>query len=139
MKPDLSARARLSRRGEKILLALMENPNQEKAAAAAGISKVTLWRWQQKPKFQRALAEARREAYSQAVARLQQGSGAAAATLLRVMTDTTAPAASRVRAASCILATAARSLELQELEIRVRELESAGRQVTAITELKKAA
>jgi hypothetical protein len=51
----------LSRRGEKILMALLEHPSQEKAAAAAEVSAVTLWRWQQKPEFQKALLEARRE------------------------------------------------------------------------------
>src|ERR1700686_3533780 len=97
-KPRNTRPPQLSRRDEQIIVALLEHPTQEKAAAAVGISKTTLWRRQKKPEFQKALNEARREAYAQAVARLQQGSGGAAATLLRVMIDAAAPAASRVRA-----------------------------------------
>ena len=116
-------RRRLSHRAEQVILALLEHGTQEKAAAAAGISTVTLWRLQRKPKFRRALLEARSEAFSQAIGRLQHSSSAAVATLLRVMCDATAPAASRVRAAQCVLEGAARGLGLQDLEIRLRELE----------------
>lgn len=116
-------RRRLSRRAEQIIAALLEHPTQEKAAAAAGISTVTLWRWLRKPTFQKALLQARREAYSQAVARLQQGSAAAAATLLRVMCDGTAPASTRVRAADKVLNHAAEAMEKEDLAVRVAVLE----------------
>jgi hypothetical protein len=116
-------RRRLSRRAERAILALLEHGRQEKAAAAAGISTVSLWRLQRKPEFRKALFEARSDAYSQTIGRLQHGSSAAATTLLRVMCDGTAPAASRVRAAQCVLESAARGLGLQDLEIRLRELE----------------
>jgi hypothetical protein len=116
---------RLTRRAEQIIVALLEHPTQEKAAAAAGISTVTLWRWLRKPKFRKALLQARREAYSQAVARLQQGSAAAAATLLRVMCDGTATASARVRAADKVLGHAARVMENEDLEVRVAALEQA--------------
>lgn len=122
-RPRNSGLPQLSRRDEQIIVALLEHPTQEKAAAAVGISKTTLWRRQKKLEFQKALNEARREAYAHAVARLQQGSGAAAATLLRVMTDTTAPAASRVRAAQCVLDNASRGIELQDLAVRLRAVE----------------
>ncbi|HYM13657.1 MAG TPA: hypothetical protein VEU62_23155 [Bryobacterales bacterium] len=118
-------RRRLSRRAEQIIAALLEHPTQEKAAAAAGISTVTLWRWLRKPKFQKALLQARREAYSQAVARLQQGSAAAAATLLRVMCDGAAPASTRVRAADKVLGHAAKAMENEDLAVRVAALEEA--------------
>ena len=141
MKRPLNARQpQLSRRDEKIIVALLEQPTQEKAAAAVGISKTTLWRRQKKPEFQKALNEARREAYAQAVTRLQQGSGAAATTLLRVMTDVAAPAASRVRAAQCVLENASRGIELQDLAVRLRALENCSRREDTVTdELEKAA
>jgi hypothetical protein len=116
-------RRRLSRRAEKAILALLEHGTQEKAAAAAGISPVTLWRLLRKPAFQRALLEARREAFAQAIGRLQHGSPAAVTMLLRIICDTTAPAASRVRAAQCVLESTARGIALQDLEVRLRELE----------------
>ena len=116
-------RRRLSRRAEQAIVALLEHGTHEKAAAALGISPVTLWRLQRKPEFRRALLEARRVAFAQAIGRLQHGSSAAATTLLRVMCDATAPAASRVRAAQCVLDSTARGIALQDLEMRLRELE----------------
>jgi len=116
-------RRRLSRRAEKAISALLEHGTQEKAAAAAGISPVTLWRLQRKPEFRKALLEARSDAFAQTIGRLQQGTSAAAATLLRIMCDATAPAASRVRAAQCVLDSTAQGIGLQDLEIRLRELE----------------
>ena len=82
----------------------------------------------------------RREVYGQAVARLQQGSGAAAATLLRVMADAATPAASRVRAAQCVLDNASRAIELQDLAVRLRALENGnGREDAVSDDLEKAA
>ena len=122
MRPDRPDR-RLSRRDQKVILALLEHPTQEKAAAAAGISPVTLWRLQHKPEFRRALLEARSQAFSQTMGRLQHGSSAAVATFFRIMSDATAPAASRLRAAQCILEITAKGIGLQDLDIRLRELE----------------
>src|SRR5260370_7088740 len=88
MKNDSIRRyPQLSRRGERILLALLEHPSQEKAAAAAGISTVTLWRWQKKPGFRKALAEARRDVYSQAMARIHQASAPPAPPLRPAMLE----------------------------------------------------
>jgi len=116
-------RRRLTRRAEQAIVALLEHGTHEKAAAALGISPVTLWRLQRKPEFRRAFLEARSDAFAQAIGRLQHGSSAAATTLLRMMCDATAPAASRVRAAQCVLDSTARGIALQDMEMRLRELE----------------
>ena len=84
------------------ITALLSHRSVEDAARAVGIGTKTLWRWLQIPEFQTAYRKARREAFSQSVARLQQASVAAVTTLLKVMVDTDAPAASRVRAAECV-------------------------------------
>src|SRR5712691_7854146 len=112
-----------SRRQDRFVLALLEHPTLEKAAAAVGVSDVTLWRSLQKPGFAEAYRKARREAFSQSVARLQHASNAAVGTLLRVMTDREAPAASRVRAADVVLQTALRGMEMEDLEARLDRLE----------------
>ena len=114
-----------SARQDRIILALLEHSTHEKAAAALGMSAVTLWRWMQKPEFAEAYRRARREAFSQSVARLQHASNAAVGTLLRVMTDREAPAASRVRAADVVLQSALRGMEIEDIEARVSELERA--------------
>jgi hypothetical protein len=106
-----------------MIVAILEHPTQEKAAAALGISTVTLWLSMQKPEFAEAYRKARREAFSQSIARLQQASNAAVGTLLRVMTDREAPAASRVRAADVVLQTAFRGMQIEEIEARVSEFD----------------
>ena len=53
----------------------------------------------------------------------KQASSAAVGTLLRVMTDQAAPAASRVRAADSVLDHAARAIELEDIEVRLSGLE----------------
>jgi hypothetical protein len=63
------------------------------------------------------------DVFSQPIARMQQASGVAAPTLLKMMFDPNSPAASRVRAAHCILDDATKGLELQDIEARVSQLE----------------
>jgi hypothetical protein len=77
------------------------------------------------PEFQAAYRQARREAFSQSIARLQQASSAAVSTLLKVMVDPNTPASSRVRAADCVLGHAAKAIEIEDLEVRVTQLEQA--------------
>jgi hypothetical protein len=95
----------------------------EEAAKAVGISTRTLLRWMEVPEFQTAYREARRTAYSQAVAKLQQGATAAATTLLKVMLDQSTPASVRVRAAECIMNHSSKAIEIEDVEARVAELE----------------
>ena len=90
-----------------------------------GISPTTLLSWTKVPEFQAAYREARRAAYSQAVARLQQGATAAATTLLKVMLDQGTPASVRIRAAECIMNHSSKAIELEDVEARVSELERA--------------
>lgn len=124
MGPNKPRRGREGRM-ERAIRALLEQPNIEKAAAATGISYTTLWRWMQQEDFQARLRYARRQAHSQSTARLQQASSAAVGTLLRMMTDQTAPAASRVRAADSVLNHAAKAIELDDIEVRMSDLEKA--------------
>jgi hypothetical protein len=110
---------------DKAVLAVMEHVTAEKAAAALGMSTVTLWRLMQTEEFQARLRTARRRAYAQCIGRLQQAASAAAATMLRIMTDASAPAASRLRAADAVLSHAAKALELQDMDARLLDLEKA--------------
>ena len=112
-------------RYDRIIVALLDHLTQEKTAAALGISPVTLWRVMQKPDFAAAFRKARRHAVLVSIARLQQASGAAVATLLRIMTDRESPASSRIRAADIILQGAFRGMELEDIEAHVAELERA--------------
>ena len=67
----------LGHKQEEAIAALLSQRNIEEAAKTAGISIRTMLRWLKVPEFQTAYREARRAAYSQAVAKLQQGATAA--------------------------------------------------------------
>jgi hypothetical protein len=81
-----------NRKLEEAAVAMLMQRNVEEAARSVGISIATLMRWQKLPEFQTAYREARRAAYGQAIARLQQGTSAAATTLLKTMIDPDTPA-----------------------------------------------
>jgi hypothetical protein len=117
--------AKFSRKMEDAVAALLTQSNVDAAARAVGISVATLMRWQKEPEFQKALREARRAAFAQAIARLQQMSGAAVATLGKVMVDQCAPPSTKVRAAEVIINHAAKAIEIEDIETRVSELERA--------------
>ena len=117
--------SKFGRKQEEAVAALLSQRNVEEAARVAGIATKTLLRWLKEPEFDAAYRTARRAAYSQSIARLQQASSAAVSTLLKVMVDTNAPAASRVRAADCVLDHASKAIEIEDIEVRVSELERA--------------
>jgi len=110
---------------EDAVSALLTQRNHEEAARSVGIGPATLLRWQKLPEFQAAYREARRDAYSQSIARMQQASSAAVSTLLKIMIDSNAPASTRVRAADSVLDHAAKAIELEDIEARVSDLERA--------------
>ena len=110
---------------EEAVAALLTQRNIDEAARAVGISTATLMRWQKLPEFQTAYREARRAAFGQSVARLQQGSSTAATTLLKMLIDPATPASVRVRAAECILNHSIKAIEVEDIEARVSELERA--------------
>jgi transposase-like protein len=110
---------------EEAIAALLTQRNIEEAAKAVGISTNTLLRWLQLPEFQTAYRQARRAAFGQSSARLQQGSAAAATTLLKIMLDQNAPFSTRVRAAECVMNHTLKAIEIEDVEVRVSDLERA--------------
>ena len=116
---------KFGRKKEEAIAALLTQRNIEEAAKAVGIGATTLLRWLKVPEFQTAYREARRAAFGQAVARLQQGTSAAATTLLKTMIDPVTPASVRVRAAEAIFNHAAKAIEIEDIEVRVVALEAA--------------
>lgn len=118
---------KLTAKQEQAIVALLVQPNIEQAARAAQVSIRTMHRWLKEPVFDAAYREARRTAFRQSVARMQQASSAAVSTLLKIMLDSTAPPSTRVRAADVIMTHANKAIELEDLETRIAELErSAG-------------
>ena len=114
---------KFGRKKEEAIAALLSQRSIEEAARASGVSTRSLYRWLELPEFQEAYLKARRQAFGQATARLQQASGAAVSTLLKVMVDQNAPASCRLRAADSVLAHGAKAIELEDIEMRLQRLE----------------
>jgi hypothetical protein len=108
---------------QQLILAMLQQPTWQKAAASIGISEVTAWRIRQTPEFRQEYLETRREAFSQSLGRLQQGSCAAVSTLLKIMVDPNNSASSRVQAASRILDYGKDAFVSEDLELRFHRLE----------------
>ena len=119
---------KLGAKKEAAILALLSQRNVEEAAKSIPISPRSLYRWMQEPDFSAGYRAARRSAFSQCVARLQQMCTAAVSTLGKVMIDGNAPAASRVRAAESVLSLAAKAIEMDDMEARIAALERTAEQ-----------
>jgi transposase-like protein len=115
--------AKFDHKKEEAIAAMLSHRNVEEAARAVGISPNTLLRWMKEPEFKAAYREARRTAFSQSTARLQQASGAAVTTLLKIMLDANAPSGPRLRAVEIVLAQTAQAIEIEDIEVRLTELE----------------
>src|SRR5579864_8727316 len=116
---------KFGRKKEEAVAALLVQRNLEDAARAVGISPKTLLRWMKEPEFDTAYRAARRAAFGQAIARLQQGSSAAATTLLKLMLDPTTPPSTRARCSESIISLASKAIELEDIEARLAALERA--------------
>jgi hypothetical protein len=108
---------------ERLIIAMLQQPDLEKAAASVGISKSTAYRIRKTPEFQTEYLQARRDTVSQAVARIQQGCAPAATTLLKIMLDPKSPPACKLRAAERVMEHGLKSLEWEDFELRLRRLE----------------
>jgi hypothetical protein len=117
--------AKFGRKKEEAIVALLTHRNLEEAAKAIGVAPNTLLRWQKLPEFKEAFREARRNAFAQSIARLQQASSAAVSVLMKIMVDPTAPHSTRVRAADSVLDHGAKAIEIEDIEVRVAALEQA--------------
>ena len=116
---------KFGRKKDEAIVALLSQRSVDDAARSVNVTPRTLYRWLKDPEFDTAYRRARRDAFGQSVARLQQGSSAAATTLLKIMLDPNAPASTRARCADSVLDHAAKAIELEDIEARVTELERA--------------
>jgi hypothetical protein len=117
--------SKFGRKQEEAIAALLTQRNVDEAAKSIGVTQQMLLRWMQIPEFDAAYRKARRAAFSQSTARLQQATSAAVSTLLKMMVDTNAPPSVRVRAADSVLDHAKQAIEIEDVEVRVAALEQA--------------
>ncbi len=91
--------AKYGRKQEEAVAALLTQRNVDEAAKSIGIDPTTLLRWMKLPEFQTGYLEARRAAFGQSIARLQQASSAAASVLMKIMVDPSSPPSTRADSA----------------------------------------
>jgi len=114
--------AKLSRKEDQAVAALLTPGTLADAAHAVGIGERTLRNWLKRPTVLAAYRAARRELVQRSIARVQAASGTAVDTIVAVAKDGPKDA-DRVRAAVALLDHAYRGMELIELETRLLELE----------------
>lgn len=120
---------------EQAILALLTNTSVEHAARAVKITPRTLYRWLNEPQFDKEYRKARRSAFGQGTARLQQASNAAVSSVLKIMLDQQTPASTRLRAADLVLTHGAKAIEIEDIESRLSELERAAEAAQASQEV----
>ncbi|MGA2588677.1 MAG: hypothetical protein ABSH32_02065 [Bryobacteraceae bacterium] len=79
--------SKITRKQEEAIAAPLTQRSVEEAARVAKVGVRTLYRWLKEPAFDAAYRKARRDSFGQTIARLQQGSPAAAALLLKIVVD----------------------------------------------------
>jgi hypothetical protein len=117
--------SKFGRKKEAAITALLTQRSVEDAARVASIGTQALYRWMKEPEFDAAYRAARRAAFGQSIARLQQGSSAAATTMLKIMIDGGAPFATRLKAADCVFTHGKHGIEIEDIDFRVAALEQA--------------
>jgi hypothetical protein len=123
---------------QRLIEAMLHEPGLEKAAASAGISPTTAWRIRKTPEFQTEYLEARRDAFLQALARIQSASGSAVTILLKVMIAADSSPVIRFRAAVSVLRLAKEGLELEDFASRLERLEEGYKKWEAVDKKKVA-
>jgi AcrR family transcriptional regulator len=93
----------LSRRQEKVLIALLQFPTIEAAAKNAGVNRTTVFRYLNDEAFHREYRKRRRQSFSAATALLNKAASVAVSELVKMILDTGTPATARVSAARAIL------------------------------------
>ena len=114
----------ISRKQDTAIGALLSKPIISAAAESVGVGESTLRRWLKDGDFLTAYRAVRREAVSQAVDHLQGACSVAVLALTDVAQDVNCPAGARVSAARTVLELALKGVELEDLAVRVEELES---------------
>ena len=116
---------KFGRKKEAAVAALLTHRNIEEAAKAVGVSPNTLLNWMKDLEFATAYRKARGAVVGQAIARLQQTTGAAVSTLQKLMVDAGTPPAIKGQVAKGILMLAIKGVEVEDLEARLEALEQA--------------
>jgi hypothetical protein len=114
----------LTPKEETTIQALLSHATLKQAAAAAGISDATLWRWLRKDHFRKAYLEARRSVVHQSFSRFQQLAADAPAVVYDIMNNDKESGPTRIAAAKMIVDNARKGVELEDTDERLAEVET---------------
>src|SRR5262249_29152835 len=122
--PSPARSCQMTAKDERLLSCLLAEPTVTAAAKAASYAERTAYRRLRDPEFAQAYREARRAAMDAAIARLQAAGAEFIGVLREVATDAEARASARVSAARAGLEMAMKASEVEDLAVRLSELEA---------------
>ncbi len=114
--------AKLTRKAEQAIAALLEHPTIAEAAKACGISERSLWRWLQRDDFQKRYRAAQRAVVDSAISELQAATKEAVTTLRRNLNCGNFFAENA--AAQAILTHSFKAIEVRELQEQIDEIKT---------------
>jgi hypothetical protein len=114
--------SRKRRKQDEFITSLLSLSNVEAAASAVKISRATAFRWLRDPAIVERLRAARREAWSRALAQLQEAGPEAVEALRKILREAENEAP-RVSAARTILELGLKSVEIGDITERLERLE----------------
>src|SRR5215217_4907890 len=102
---------------------MLSSASVDDACRASGVSRSTAYRWMKdSPEFRREWADAKTQAFSEAISVLARASTTFANVLESIATDTTAPMTARVSACRAGLEWSTRGIETEAIAADAREL-----------------
>jgi len=116
-------RLHLKGKQAKGIQALLSADTIDKAAELTGVTRNTLYRWLKDDFFVHELNQAKRQLVQHSILKLQQATKDAVKTLNDICNDKKASPAARVSAAREILNNTIKSIELEDIEERIKSLE----------------
>ncbi|HML75431.1 MAG TPA: helix-turn-helix domain-containing protein [Anaerohalosphaeraceae bacterium] len=115
----------ISPKQEQAILALLDSKSIREAARKAQVSERQLFRWIKEPVFDAAYRKARAKIFETSVSRLQAVSTKAIDTLEKVLDSKKAHPSTKVSAARCVLENVRKAVELDELSVKLENIERA--------------
>ena len=114
--------AKLTRKAEQAIAALLEHPTIAEAARGCGVSERSLWRWLQRDDFQKRYRTAQRAVVDSAISELQAATKEAVTTLRRNLNCGNFFAENA--AAQAILSHSFKAIEVRELQEQIDEIKT---------------
>lgn len=122
----------LTRKQQSLIINMLSSASVDDACRASAVSRSTAYRWMKdSPEFRSEWADAKTQAFSEAISVLARASTTFANVLESIATDPTAPMTARVSACRAGLEWSTRGIETEAIAADARELAQELRQLKA--------